>query len=459
VGADPLGVGADPLASVLEWAHGVRYEDLPASAVEASKAYLTNTAAAILGGSAAPGAVEAVRQVREWGGAPQSTVAVHGFKTSAPLAAFANGVMAHALDYDDTQVGTGFHPNVSLVPALLAASELAAGASGRDLVRAHVVALEVACRMTLAAKNRAAHPWLTTTLFGVFGAAVGASLMLGNGQAALRQAFGIVYSSAGGNRQGLLDGTLIQRVQPGLCAQAGVQAAQLAAQGVTGAQDVLEGRYGLYPSYYGKDYDLKELTRGLGRDYRMLDLALKPFPCCSYSQEPIEAALGLAAERGFDPESVEEAVVSVASQHAAGLVDHPYAPRSCAQVDALFSMQYVIAAALTRKRLGLADFQEAALRDPGVAGYSRRVRVAVDPERPGNVELRLKGGGRLSKRVALARGFPQRPFSASDLSAKLGECGALAAAPRTREQLAALSETIAALERVAKAGRLAECLA
>lgn len=449
----------DRLSGVLAWAGRARYEELPTAVIDAAKTYLTNTAAAMLGGSAAPGAIEVVRQVREWGGAPQGTVAVHGLKTSAPLAAFANGVMAHALDYDDTQVGTGFHPNVSIVPSLLAASELAGAAKGRDFILAYVVALEIACRMTLAAKNRAAHPWLTTTLFGVFGAALAAGLLLRLAPGALRQAFGIAYSSAGGNRQGLLDGTLIQRVQPGLCAQAGMAAAQLAAQGVTGALDVLEGRYGLYPSYYGKDCDLEELTRDLGREYRMLDLALKPYPCCSYSQEPIEAALGLAASDEFDAARVEEVVVSVASQHAAGLVDRPYAPRSCPQVDAQFSMQYVIGAALTRRRLGLADFQDTALRDPEVARFSNRVRVVVDAARAGNVEIRLADGAWAAKQVAIARGFPQRPFSRGELAAKLAECAGLAAVPRTAEQIAALSETIATLEHVPQAGRLAQCLA
>ena len=452
-------MSADRLTAILAWAGRTRYEELPTAAIDATKTYLTNTAAAILGGSGAPGAVEAVRQVREWGGAPQSTVAVHGLRTAAPLAAFANGVMAHALDYDDTQVGTGFHPNVSLVPSLLAASEIAPAATGRDFVLAHVVALEIACRLTLAAKNRAAHPWLTTTLFGVFGAALGAGLLLRLAPGALRHAFGIAYSSAGGNRQGLLDGTLIQRVQPGLSAQAGVAAAQLAAQGISGALDVLEGRYGLYPSYYGKDCDLEELTRELGREYRMLDLALKPYPCCSYSQEPIEAALALSAAGEFDAGKVEEVVVTVASQHAAGLVDHPYAPRSCAQVDAQFSMQYVIAAALARKRLGVVDFQEEALRDAEVARISRRVRVAVDPARAGNVELRLADGARVAKQVAVARGFPQRPFGREELAAKLAECAALACVPRTSEQTRILAETIATLERAPQAGRLAQCLA
>ena len=98
----------DPLATLLDWAVAARYEDLPAPAVDAAKACLVNISAAILGGSGAPGAPEIVRQVREWGGRAESTVAVHGLKVPAPMAALANGVMAHAMDYDDAhQMGAG----------------------------------------------------------------------------------------------------------------------------------------------------------------------------------------------------------------------------------------------------------------------------------------------------------------------------------------------------------------
>jgi 2-methylcitrate dehydratase PrpD len=416
----------DRLGELLSWCSATRYEDLPGAVVEASKAYLTNTAAAMLAGANAPGAPEAVRQVKEWGGKPESTVALQGFKAPAPLAAFANGVIAHAVDFDDTQVGTGFHPNVTAVPALLAAAETAPQASGKDLILAHALALEVACRMVLAATNRAQHPWLTTTLFGVFGAAIAAGKVIGLPEALMRQAAGIVYSSAGGNRQGLLDGTLIQRVQPGFCAQAGVSAVALARQGITGALDVFEGRYGLYPSYYGADYAPQALTEGLGREFRMLELALKPYPCCSYSQEPIEATLDMVREHAVDVSQVESATAWVVSKHAAGLVDHPFVPRSCPQVDAQFSMQYVIGAALARKRLGIAEFQDAAFRDAGILDASRRVRVEVDAQREGCVELKLKDGRTLSHRVPVARGHPKRPMQPLELEAKLRDCAAQA---------------------------------
>ncbi len=449
----------DVLGQWLDWAAPTRFEDLPEAAVEAAKTYLVNTSAAILAGSGAPGAPEIVRQVREWGGRAESTVAVHGLRVPAPMAALANGVMAHAMDYDDTQVGTGLHANVVVVPALLAAAESSAASSGRDLLAAHVLGLELACRMTLAATNRGGHPWLTTTLFGIFGATLAAGKVQGLDAARLRHALGIAYSLSAGNRQGLLDGTLIQRLQPGLCAQAAVSAVAFARQGVTGAHDILTGRYGLYPSHYGADYAPEALTRGLGSEFRMLEIALKPFPCCSYSQEPLDAMLDLMREQRIEPDGVESITVSVATKHAAGLVDHPYAPRSCPQVDAQFSMQYVIASAVCRNAFGVAELQEAALHEAAVIGFSRKVRVDVDPQREGQVTVRMTDGRALEKRVELARGHPRRPFSPVELRAKLDECARQAVVPRTPEQVAALVRVIAELDRGARGADLTALLA
>jgi len=191
----------------------------------------------------------------------------------------------------------------------------------------------------------------------------------------------------------------------------------------------------------------------------MLDLALKRYPCCSYSQEAIEAALELVHENEFDAEDLSQAVVWVASPHAAGLVDRVYEPRSCPQVDAQFSMQYVIASALRRKALGVADFQQEALRNPAVVELSRRVRVEIDPQREGSVELRLNDGRVLSHRVPLAAGHPRRPLDRGQLREKLRECGAHAALPRTQAQLAALEQCIMELEERARGADLAALLA
>src|SRR5262249_48252803 len=139
--------------------------------------------------------------------------------------------------------------------------------------------------------------------------------------------------------------------------------------------------------------------------------------------------------------------------------DHPYEPRSCAQVDAQFSMQYVIAAAVCRGALGVGDFQDEALRDPAVQEVSKRVRVHVDPAREGTVEMRVKGGGALSRSVPIARGHPKRPFSERELLEKLRACGEHAAAPRTTVQANALAYAISNLDRQGSGATLAALLA
>jgi 2-methylcitrate dehydratase PrpD len=450
-----LASASDPLGELLDWATRLRYEDLPDGVVHAAKRVLLNTIAATLAGSSAPGAREAVRRAEDWGGRPTSTVAVFGLKTSAPLAAFANGVMAHAMDFDDTQASTGFHPSVSLLPALLAVSQIG-DASGKGLLTSFVAGLEIGCRMTLAATNRAAHPWLTTTLFGPLGAVIGAGCLLGIDPVQLRHAVGIAYSSVGGNRQGLLEGALIQRVQPGLSAQAAVAAVQLAQDGLTGAHDVLEGRYGLYPSHYGEDYRRETLTKALGHDYELRGIGMKAYPCCSYSQEPVEAACELARAPGFDVGGLAEVRAWVGTKHAAGLVDRPYTPRACPQVVAQFSLQYVIAASLRTHALTLLHFQDSALHDPELIALAARVRVLIDPAKEGTVELVTHDGQVRSCRVRVARGHPSLPLSDSELRAKLDECAQAAARPVSAEYLAQL---VQGLENCPRASDLAEAMA
>ena len=60
--------------------------------------------------------------VREMGGAPQATVIAGGFKTSMLNAAYANGTMAHALDFDNTWYPLN-HPTSPTLPAILAIAE------------------------------------------------------------------------------------------------------------------------------------------------------------------------------------------------------------------------------------------------------------------------------------------------------------------------------------------------
>jgi len=122
-------------------------------------------------------------------------------------------------------------------------------------------------------------------------------------------------------------------------------------------------------------------------------------------------------------------------------------------------MQYVIASAVCRKAFGAADLQEAPLCDPAVIAFSRCVAVKVDPLREGHVEVRLRDGRVLEKRVEYSRGHPRRPLSTQELGQKLAECARYAAVPRTPEQVTALVRGIDGLEHSARGSDLAALLA
>lgn len=446
--------GVDHLGELVRFAASARYGDLPSQVRTAAKAFLLDTIAVTLAGSNAPGVWPVVEQVREWGGAEQSSIAVFGGKVPAIHAAFANGVMGHALDFDDTHDGAGLHANICVVPALLAAAEMRGGVSGRELMTAHAVGLEVTCRMAVAAGPDIKYGWLPTTLFGCFGATAAVARVLGLSEAEMRHAFGITYSQAGGNRQGLLDGALTKRIQPGLYAKAAVMSVSLARRGITGARNVSDGRYGLYPLYVGQGYCLDRLADGLGTQFELLNIGVKPYPCCRGTHEAIDAALDLARDPRLDLGRLRRVVVYVSTRDVADLVGQPFRLRESIQVDAQFSLQYTVAAALSRGRISLSDFDEVAIRDPQVLELARRIAITVDRSKGVTVEAHMTDGQLLAARVTVARGHPTRALTGEELAAKCRGCAEHAAGKFRPERIAALVSTVSDLEEADDASSL-----
>ena len=101
-----------------------------------------------IAGAWAEGCETVVAMAKESGGTPEATVLVHGGKVLAQHAAFLNGVMVRALDYCDAAV-PGAHAGTAIIPAALAAAELAGGVSGADFLAAVAAGTEVALRLNL----------------------------------------------------------------------------------------------------------------------------------------------------------------------------------------------------------------------------------------------------------------------------------------------------------------------
>ena len=356
----------------------VQFEDLPPEVLAYCKLLIMDSFGVTFPGFSAPGCSEVVELTRDWGGSG-STVLIHGNETAPPFAALANSTMMHAMDFDDTLDASALHTFVSVLPAGLATSEYLGGVDGKTLMTALVLGVDMICRVSFGIQRPLS--WIRTSTCGSFGAAVTAGKILGLDRERLTNALGVVYSQTSGNAQGLIEGRLVKRMQPGFAAQAGVTSAFLSRAGITGSHNFLQGRYGFYTLYERGEYDPVPVIDRLGEHYTILDLSLKPYPCCRMTHASIDATLQLRDVIGGSDIDVEEIQVT-ASKMVTEMVGKPFVIGTDPQVDAQFSIPYTVSAALLNGDVFLKDFEVAAIMDERMKALAERVKVTSDPNLP-----------------------------------------------------------------------------
>jgi 2-methylcitrate dehydratase PrpD len=361
------------------------------------------------------------------GGAPESALLGRRVRVAAANAVLANATLAHGLDFDDTREDAIVHTGCVAVPTALAVGE-ATGASGRATLEALIAGVEVMCRVGLAVPGalhaRHFHP---TAIAGGFGAVAAAGRLHGLDEAQLVHAFGIVGSQAAGIIEYLADGSWTKRLHPGWAAHAGVIAAQLARAGFTGPASVLEGDHGLYAAFAG-GHDgarLDTLLDALGKTWELSALTLKPYPCGSIAQPYMDCAARLSEHHGVKA----DAIAAIRCRTSAGPVPRLWEPLAAKHAPpngyaAKFSLPYLLATIFVRGRAGLAEFADAAVRDPDVLRVASRVTYEIDPsidyprQFVGDVEVTLAGGRTLRERQDRPRGGPDAPLTRAEIEAK-----------------------------------------
>jgi 2-methylcitrate dehydratase PrpD len=442
---------------------GLRVETLPPHVVQAAKTNLFDTLSCAIAGVSAPGVGEVADLVRRWGGSGEAALWMSQDRVPAHHAAWINGMMAHARDYDDTHDAAVLHAGVSVVPAALAAAELKGNATGADVLAGIVVGLELICRLGVATKIGIIESgFIYTSLFGYFGATAAAARVFGLDAAATVNAIGIAYSQAAGTHQVTRDAALTKRMQPGFAAKAALLSVQLAEAGIRGAQATFEGADGLFRTYLRDQYDPAILRNGLGRQFEFVELSYKPYPCCRFDHTAIDAALQIRANPAFAPDRVSRIVVGTNKQ-AFEAVCTPEAIRKHPKtiVQAQFSIPYTVACALVDGRVGLGHFTEQGLQRADILALTAKVETGVDAgiERdwgrnisPTQIRLELAGGGVIESRVDYPRGHTRFPMLEADFDAKLADCVALSGAAMPEDTVARLRTAANGLERAADAG-------
>lgn len=440
----------------------IRYEDIPSDILELARIGLLDTFASAIAGTISPIARKVTEQVTEWGGREESTVWGFGGRLPAPQAALINAMLVHTLDLDAVHDEAIVHGFTCAVPAAVVTAE-AEGISGRDLLTAAVVGTDFALRLGLACGFY--RGFILTATLGGFGATVAAAKALGLDAEQTLNAIGVYYSQAAGNRQAFADAASTTRYQPGFSARNGVVAAYFARRGLSGARRALEGPFGYLNLYFeGDSPDLEALTDGLGERFELSGISFKPYPTCRGAHAPIDAVLALVEAHEVLADQVEEVVVRTPTSSLFSLIGRPFEVKPDPHVDAQYSIPYAVACAVVRRGIFVQDLLEGAITDPAVLAMAGRVRVLPTFDvankkalTPVEVDLRLKDGRVLSRRVEFARGHPSLPMSRDEIVEKLHRTVQAVGAERLAtnvERIVALVDRLEELDDVRELGRL-----
>lgn len=380
----------------------------------------------------------ALEFVAAQGGVGQAHVTGLVHPVPASWAAFANGVLAHSLDYDDTHLPSVLHPSAAVVPAAVAMAELTQ-ATGAQLVIAAAVGIEVVVRLGMAGYDRDTgnsmyfeHGQHATSICGTLGAAVAAAMLLGMGEDGVAHTLGVAASMASGILEANRTGGTVKRLHCGWAAHAGVTAASMVQHGFTGAPTALEGRFGFFEAFLHGAVELGEVTAGLGTQWELPGIFFKPYPANHFTHTGIDAALRLR-DQGLRPEHVEQAVLGVAGP-TVRTIGQPLKVKQTPETgyQAQFSGPYTVTAGLfggSGLGVGLDDFTDALAQEPARRAVMARVRVEGDADCdgiypyqfPAVLTVRTRDGSRLTERVMVNRGGPDNPLTEEELTLKFTE--------------------------------------
>jgi 2-methylcitrate dehydratase PrpD len=393
--ADP----APPTAAVLlaEWAAAVGLEDVPDSARQAACRHLLDGLGCAIGAARAGVASPALAVAAGLQGPPDALPLHGGQRLSSPAAALANGVLVHALDFDDTHAAGFVHPTAVVLAVAFAVGQ-EVGASGAEVLLASIIGYETICRIGAAAPYgfhaRGLHA--TSVCGPLAGAAVAARLM-GLDTATTVNALGVAGSASGGLMEFLASGSSTKQLHAGTAAMAGVIAARLAAAGADGPATVLEGERGLYSALSARPAEMSLVTSGLGESWEVERIAIKPYPSCRLTHAALDAAK-LLRER-VPAEAARDLEIQV-HPDAAAYVGWPDALRRRPRTayDAKFSLPWSVAALLIDGELTVDSYSPQMLERRDIAALAARARTTAlesplgAADAPARIVARLRDG-------------------------------------------------------------------
>ncbi len=370
--------------ALAEWAVGFRLDDAPAEARDESKKALFNTIATGIGGVSVDHTRRALALARSDGQSGAAHVIGEGDALPVSLAGFVNGVVVNALGQEETHVPSGTHPAETTAPVALAEAE-AVGATGRELLEAFIVGLQVSGAvggMSLVWQGREllAQP---PSAFGAIGAAAAAAKLRGLDLDQTAHALELAAMFAGAPAESMREGTGEYHYLKGMIAVHAHSAAVLAEAGAPAATTALEGPAGFYriwgniPFEELDSFDVAgDVARIVAEDWVAPELIFKRYPVNYFNQPFIDSAKALRDRHGIDASEIRAIRITLGAHPAkvGGLGTVPFERRS----SAMMSTRFGVACMLARGRVALQDTLAPGGED--IRRLCELAQIEVDPD-------------------------------------------------------------------------------
>ena len=429
-------------------AHGIT-----ADVRAAAERLIADTLAVSVAGLVAPWRGEVFDMLLDLGGGAEATVFGSGERLPLVHAAMLNAYQIHCQEFDCLHEKAVVHPMATALPTLLGWAERESGVTGAQLIRAIVVAVDIA--VTLGLCSRAPMRFFRPANAGGFGATVGLAMLAGLNADQLRDAIGIYYGQCAGTMQAHEEGSPQLTMQMGFAARSAVTAVELARRGMPGPHAPISGQFGYFALFDGRadpaPFD------ALGRSWRVLEVSQKPFPSGRATHGCIDAVQRLMREDGVTAGRVVTGRFHVPPL-SAQLVGRPVTERMTPN-QARLCLQYVAAVCLRRGNVSLEDFTATALADPATLALARRLAIIKDDNPdpnallPQRAEINLVEGRMVACDISQVLGSPERPLSLETAKAKFAACWRWASRP-AGEQGTALWEAVSSLDSLDDVGSL-----
>ena len=451
----------------------LRFKDLPEEDVDKTKLVLLDSIGCALAGQVVDRGRMIMDLAKELGGNAQATIIGH-HRTSYNLAAFANGELINALEYDS--IGPlSAHVCPYVIPPCLAMAERV-HASGKDLMIALALALEIGGRVTnsfaLQRIPKDGPPYYEnvqrfTYANAVFGGVLGACKLLRLDVDKTLNAFGIAGASTpvpAVMKWAETDGPAIMvkyNAWTGWVAQLGTVAALLAEKGFTGDKTILDGEWGFWKIVGSPFFNVDNLLGGLGKAWHIKEVTFKPYPVCGLNHCGIEGISKIVQEHPMKPEEIEKIVIKgdplLQTPNRRGTKIESFA-------DMQFSNAYIFAlACYYGSRPSPAWLMPSVYNDPRIKALSKKVRIELHPRieelmrskiKAGKVplfmdtivEITVRGGRKFTVEITAPKGSPTNPVTEIELVEKFRTNASYSMLPNRR--VGKIIEMIKGLEEV-----------